>query len=466
MIFVNAMKYINAAGRTAGKPTLERMRLLCHYLDNPQRKLKFIHVAGTNGKGSVTTMLSRILSDAGYRCGRYISPYVLDFRERICVDGEMISHRDLARCTTEVAEAVRRMQADLAAIRAGETVSAPIPQGMITGEIAETPVQFELITAIAFLYFKQRACDIVVLECGLGGRFDATNVIDPPLCAVLTAIGLDHTELLGETIGEIAAEKCGIIKRGCPEVVCCPQAPDAQRTVTDACAAANCRLTQPNRADLHITRHTLRGLHMTYRGIPYILSLCADYQAVNAATVLETVGALRRAGLNLPDEVVKIALANTRFPARFEVLSIWPAVIVDGAHNRHGIEALCASMKPLRSHVEGKLHLMVGMLRDKSPLEALSALEALFDGEDSFAIGRLYLLTPDSPRAMPAEELAELLRSLPCFAGVETVIPPTSAAASRMAVEALEEGDALLCFGSLYLAAEQRRSLVDALDRN
>jgi dihydrofolate synthase/folylpolyglutamate synthase len=205
---------------------------------------------------------------------------------------------------------------------------------------------------------------------------------------------------------------------------------------------------------------------MAYRGIDYTLSLCADYQAVNAATVLETVGALRRAGLNLPDEGVKTSLANTQFPARFEVLSIWPAVIVDGAHNRHGIEALCASMKPLRSHVEGKLHLMVGMLRDKSPLDALSALEALFAGDEPFALGRLYLLTPDSPRAMPAEELGALLRSLPCFAGVETVIPPSAAAASRMAVEALEEGDALLCFGSLYLAAEQRRSLVDALDRS
>ena len=284
MTYNNAMKYINAAGRTAGRPTLERMRLLCRYLGDPQRRLKFVHVAGTNGKGSVTTMLSTVLTAAGYRCGRYISPYILEFRERICIDGVMIPHDALADCTAEVVTAVRRLQEDVAAARAGGEPSMPIPAAMVSGDISDTPVQFEIITAIAFLYFKRQFCDIVVLECGLGGRFDATNIIDPPLCTVLTAIGMDHTELLGDTIEKIAAEKCGIIKRGTLEVVCCPQLPAAQRTITDACAAANCRLTQPNRADLHIERTTLRGLHMRYRGRAYTLSLCAAYQALNAAT--------------------------------------------------------------------------------------------------------------------------------------------------------------------------------------
>lgn len=465
MTYNNAMKFINAAGRTAGRPTLERMRLLCRYLGDPQRRLKFVHVAGTNGKGSVTTMLSTVLTAAGYRCGRYISPYILEFRERICIDGAMIPHDALADCTAQVAAAVRRMQEDVAIARAGGEPSLPIPAAMLSGDIPDTPVQFEIITAIAFLHFKRQFCDIVVLECGLGGRFDATNVIDPPVCAVLTAIGMDHTELLGDTIEKITAEKCGIIKRGTAEVVCCPQLPAAQRTITDACAAANCRLTQPNRADLHIDRTTLRGLHMTYRGQAYNLSLCAAYQAINAATVLETVGALRRAGLNLPEAGVVQALSRVSFPARFEVLSIAPMIVVDGAHNRPGIEALCSSLMALRSRVDGRLNLMIGMLRDKNPGEVLEALAALTEGETPYQLGRIDVLTPDSPRAMPAEELAALLGGLPCLAGVEICVPATQETAVRNAIGTLREGDALVCFGSLYLAADLRQTLRDELNR-
>lgn len=465
MTYKNALKYINAAGRTAGKPTLERMRLLCRYLGDPQRKLKFIHIAGTNGKGSVTTMLSSVLSRAGYRTGRYISPYVIEFRERISIGGEMIPHDDLADCVAEVAAAVRHMQADIAAARNGEPTATPIPPAMLSGEIGDMPVQFELITAAAFLYFKREFCDIVVLECGLGGRFDATNVIDPPMLAILCAIGMDHTELLGDTIGAIAAEKCGIIKRGCAEVVCCPQPPDAQRTITDACAAANCRLTQPSRGDLIIERATLRGLQLCYRGKPYRLSLCAAYQAINAATVLEAVGALRRAGLDLPEEAVTAALGSVFFPARFEVLSIAPMIVVDGAHNRPGVEALVASLNTLRGRGNGRLNLMLGMLRDKDPAETLEALAALTTGDNAYAIGRIDVLTPDSPRAMPAEELADILRALPFLGETALVCRSDARSAARAAVAGLTEDDALVGFGSLYLASELRIALRDELDR-
>ncbi len=465
MTIVNAMKYINAAGRTAGRPTLERMRLLCRYLGDPQKRLKFVHVAGTNGKGSVTTMLSTVLSEAGYRCGRYISPYILEFRERISIDGRMIPHAALAECTAQVAQAVRQMQADVAAAREGGTPSVPIPVSMQSGEISDTPVQFELITAIAFLYFKREFCDIVVLECGLGGKYDATNVIDPPLCAVLTAIGMDHTDLLGDTIEAITAEKCGIIKRGCAEVVCCPQLPAAQRIITDACAAVNCRLTQPNRADLHVDRTTLRGLYLRYRGVPYTLSLCAEYQALNAAVVLETVSALRRAGMNLPEHAVQKALANTVFPARFEVLSISPMIVVDGAHNRPGVEALCTSLLSLRGRVGGRLNLMIGMLRDKNPGEVLDALTHLSEGDASFTLGKIYVLTPDNPRAMPADELAALLRAVPALAGCEICVAENILSAVRTALCDFPEEDALVCFGSLYLAAILRSAIRDELNR-
>lgn len=464
MTYNNAMKYINAAGHGTGNGNLERMRLLCRYLDDPQRRLKFIHVAGTNGKGSVTTMLSAILTGAGYRCGRYISPYVLEFRERICIDGTMIPHDALADCTAQVAAAVRRMRVDLEAARTGGG-PANFPAALLSGEMDDTPTQFELVTAIALLYFKRQFCDIVVLECGLGGRHDATNVIDAPLCAVLTSIGMDHMAILGDTIEKITAEKCGIIKRGTTEVISAPQVTDAQRTIINACASANCRLTQPNRADLSIDRVTLRGLHMTYRGLPYQLGLCAAYQATNAATVLEVVGALRRAGMNLPEVEVARALAGVRFPARFEVLSIAPMIVVDGAHNRPGLEALCTSLLPLRGRVTGRLHLMLGMLRDKNPAEVLDALGALVEGENPFALGRIYVLTPDIPRAMPADELAALLRAMPALREAEIIVPDDIETGVRAAVRGADEDDALVCFGSLYLAGPMRQLLRDELDQ-
>ncbi|MBR6709211.1 MAG: bifunctional folylpolyglutamate synthase/dihydrofolate synthase [Clostridia bacterium] len=465
MTFNNAMKYIQSAARVGGRPTLERMRLICHYLGNPERRLKFVHIAGTNGKGSVAAMLSSVLTGAGYRCGRFVSPYILEFRERICIDGEMIPHAALAEYTAQVAAAVRKMQSDIAAAREGAPVTAPIPAAMLNGDIPDTPVQFELITAIGFLYFKQQYCDIVVLECGLGGRFDATNVIPPPLCTILTGIGLDHTELLGDTVEQIAAEKCGIIKRGCTEVVSGRQPISVMNVITDACAAVNCRLTQLSLAELRIDRATLNGLHITYCGQTYTVSLCAAYQALNAATVLEAVRALRRVGLNLPEAGVRSALASTRFPARFEVISMAPMIVVDGAHNRHGIDALCESMNMLRSRVPGRLHLLVGMLRDKNPGQALAALETIFTGEDPFSLGGIDVVTPDSPRAMPAEELAELLRGMPFFADAEIrVVKAPVADVCRSAVARLSEEDGLLCFGSLYLAAELRQPLHDAID--
>lgn len=217
--------------------------------------------------------------------------------------------------------------------------------------------------------------------------------------------------------------------------------------------------------DLTIDRVTLRGLYLTYRGMPYQLCLCAAYQAVNAATVLETVGALRRAGMNLPEGEVVRALAAVRFPARFEVLSIAPVIVVDGAHNRPGLEALCASLLPLRSRVTGRLHLMLGMLRDKNPAEVLGALNALFVGENPFALGQIYVLTPDTPRAMPAEELAGLLRTLPVLRDAEILVPTDAEEAARQAVRGADEGDALICFGSLFLAGPMRQLLRDELDQ-
>ncbi|MEG1777822.1 MAG: Mur ligase family protein, partial [Angelakisella sp.] len=191
MTYNEALKYIHALHRFGRKPELTRMKMLMEKLGNPQKNLRFIHVAGTNGKGSTTVMLSSVLREAGYRTGTYTSPYVIDFRERIVLDGKMISKAELAALTAEVAEKAAQVEAEY-----------------------EAPREFEFVTALALLYYSRKPCDVVVFEVGIGGRFDATNIIDPPMVSVITPIGLDHTELLGDTLSEIAGEKCGIIKRG------------------------------------------------------------------------------------------------------------------------------------------------------------------------------------------------------------------------------------------------------------
>ncbi|MEG1875085.1 MAG: Mur ligase family protein, partial [Angelakisella sp.] len=231
MTYSQALEYIHALHRFSRKPELDRMRLLLRKLGDPQKRLKFVHLAGTNGKGSTTVMLAAILRHAGYHVGCYTSPFVLDFRERIVLDGEMISERELAALTAEVAEKAAEVEAEL-----------------------EAPREFEFITAIALLYYSRKPCDIVALEVGLGGRFDATNAIDPPLAAVICPIGLDHTELLGDTLAAIAGEKCGIIKPGSMVVTGGYQQPEALDVIVESCRKADCPLTMGQPSQLHITQ--------------------------------------------------------------------------------------------------------------------------------------------------------------------------------------------------------------------
>ena len=454
MTFENALKKISTFPRTNGTASTARMSLLCRYLGNPEKKLKFIHIAGTNGKGSVASMTDEILRRAGYKVGRYISPYILNFCERMTFDGKMISRDELPVFTEKVLCAARQMESDVEAAKWGERVDVEIPAELLSGELPAVPVQFEVVTAIAFLFFLYHKCDAVVLECGLGGAFDATNVIDAPLAAVLCGIGLDHAELLGDTVAKIAAEKSGIIKKGTRCAVSAPQVADALQPIEAACRAVDCVLSVAGKTE--ILRSSPLGLEFSYRGEKYSLALCAAYQATNASIVLELVNALRSQGMEIPDGAVREGFQKVRFPARFEVFSISPTVIIDGAHNEHGITAFCQSIRAMKGHFgRGEITFFAAMLRDKEPQRALAPFAALALSGD-VKIKRIVTFEADNPRSMPADELADILRSL-TDGKIEIESTQSIKKTAPEILSDLGRDDGAIAFGSLYSAAELRQ---------
>ena len=436
MTVQEAIAYINDYTWSSSRLGLERTRELLRRLGNPQKDLRFIHVAGTNGKGSTCAMIERILREAGFCTGFYPSPYLQDFRERIQVNGEYITKAGLAAITERVAAQADTME--------------------------DHPSQFELITAIGMLYFRQMHCDFVVLEVGMGGALDSTNVIDPPEAAVITSIGLDHTEYLGSTLEEIAHTKCGILKRG-SSAVSYRNAPEVMAVIREICCDRMIPLyeapaveydMQDGEDALEPLEHSLDGQRFRFRGREYRLPLLGRHQLRNAATVLKTVEALRDRGVILPDEAVEHGLALTEWPARFEVLSRDPLLILDGGHNPQCAEALAENIREYLTGETGRagVTFLFGMLADKDYRRTLELLAPY---------GSAYIcITPESPRALPAEKLAELIRSvkpgLPVFSAEE--IPDAIASA-------LELGRPVIAFGSLYSAGRIRTEAASAIKR-
>ena len=407
-----AIDYIHSFQWEKHAPGLGRMRQLLQMLGDPQKELKFVHVAGTNGKGSTRAMLASVLKAAGYRVGLNTSPYIVTFHERIRVDGEMISDEALAALTERVRPAAEAME--------------------------EHPTEFELITAIAMLYFKEQNCDIVVLEVGLGGGLDASNVIDCPEVAVLTAMGMDHAALLGPTLADVAAAKAGIVKEG-GTVVSYGGCPEADAVFRKVCAEQNADLREADFSRLENIALDLTGGTFDmrpYRGLR--VSLAGAYQVRNAAVVITAAEVLREKGWNIPEEAVAQGLANVRWPGRFEVLREKPLFLLDGAHNAHGMRAAAESLRMLLP--KEKVTLVLGILADKDVEEMLDLVAPLAK--------RAFVIRPDSPRALPAESLCELL----CARGVESLPCETVEAAVGAAVDAEGEDGAVCALGSLYLS--------------
>lgn len=343
---------------------------LLSLLGNPQDKLRFIHVAGTNGKGSFCSMMSSVLQKQGYKVGLYTSPYIVVFNDRIRVNGLPIAEDDINDLFLRV-----RQKAD--------TMKTP-------------PSSFDFITAAAFLWFYETKCDIVVLEVGLGGRYDSTNVIKNSLLSVITGIEFDHTEILGDTIEKIAWEKAGIIKENCPALYG-GNDEKALAVIEKECEEKHSELTVKNPDLLKILSTTLDGTEFEFDGKEYFIRLLGLYQPANAATALAAIDVLRKHGFEISETAVKDGLSSAVWQARFEKIADEPVVLYDGGHNPQGVRAAVESVRAYFG--DKKINLLVGILADKAHGEMAEELAKIAD--------RVICIAPPSPRALPAEALAE-----------------------------------------------------------
>ncbi len=410
-----AIDYIHSVNWVFCKPGLDRITALCAALGNPQDTLTFIHVAGTNGKGSFCAMTDSILRAAGYRVGLFTSPYITCFNERMRVDGENISDEELV----ELVEEVR-----------------PIADAM-----EDKPTEFELITALAFLYFARKKCEVVVLECGLGGRLDATNVIKRPLLSVITGIALDHTAILGDTIEQIAAEKAGIIKAGTP-LLWCGNDTAAERVILARAKELGVRVVTVPRGDLTVKSSALDGTHFDFGNHKNMhLSLLGSYQPNNAANVLTAIDLLRRMDVLIDEEAVGAGLSRVKWPARFEVVGREPLVIFDGGHNPEGVDGAVESIRAYFE--ERKLLVVTGVMADKDYRYMAERIASIAEC--------VFCLTPDNPRALPATDYATVFERLGVPASAHATVEGAVHAALQ---KAKQTGTPIVCLGSLYMYGE------------
>ena len=432
-----AINYIENQGWSMMRLGLSRTRALLCVLDNPQKSLKFIHVAGSNGKGSTCAMLDMILRKAGYRTGLYTSPYVQEFSERMRINGRNIDDDSLCEITQKVRD---------------------IAEGM-----EDHPSQFEIVTAIAMEYFAREHCDIVVLETGMGGEFDSTNVIDAPVVSVITNIGYEHTEYLGDTLSQIASAKAGIIKEG-SRAVCYDCDKEAVDVIKNTCRKKNVPLSIVDFGRIKPLNKSLDGQEFTWDGHKYSLNLIGDHQLCNAATVLTAVEALNKSGFNISDENIMEALESVKWPARMEVLGKDPVFILDGAHNPQCVSALTYSLKEIIPEESWEdIIFILGVLKDKDYPKMVYDLLTLSKN--------FICVTPDNERALDAAELADFLKKR--GANAKAVNSPEEAVNEALAeacavTKTFDKGDAdtargsasgiVVSLGSLYLAGDIRAS--------
>jgi dihydrofolate synthase/folylpolyglutamate synthase len=416
-----ALEYIHSVCWKGSIPGLSRTFELLEKMGNPQNKLKFIHIAGTNGKGSTAAMTASILRKAGYCTGLYTSPYIYTFHERMQVDGCMITDDELVAITEFV---------------------KPLAESM-----DDTPTEFELVTCIGFEFFKRRGCDIVVLEVGMGGALDSTNVIPTPEVAVITNIGLDHTDYLGSTLEEIALTKAGIFKEGGNAVIY-RGTPGVEKVFETVCTQRNVSLKKADFDSIKPISHGLEGQVFDcgeYQNLQ--IPLLGQHQMKNAAVVLGIIEILAQKGWNISRQNIYDGMREVSWPGRFDVVSKKPLFIIDGGHNPQCIEAL---VKNIGDYLEGKrIIALTGVLADKDYGDMYRPVMPLAE--------QFVCVTPPNPRRLPAQELAEHLQN----AGAKAAACEEIADGVKLAVELAGEDGAVLCFGSLYTIG----AIKEALDK-
>ena len=421
MSYEETLAYIHSVKWQGSKPGLSRTRALLSALGNPERQLRFVHIAGTNGKGSTAACIASCLQAAGWRVGLYTSPYINRFNERMQVNGVPISDEDLETLVDRIRP--------------------------IANALTDSPTEFELITALGFLYFLQMHCDIVVLEVGLGGALDSTNVIPAPEAAVITALGLDHTAVLGDTIQDVARAKAGIIKAGAP-VITYGGVPEADAVIAAVCKEQGCSLYPVDFSQLTLLPSDLSGSRFSFGNLSNLtLPLLGSYQPKNAAVAITTLKVLDKQGWHISDAAIREGLRTVQWPGRFELLRTDPPFLLDGSHNPHGMRATAQSLQD--RFPQQKFTFLISVMADKDVTGILTPILPL---AKEFVTVRANL-----PRAMPAEELAARIIAL---GGTAQAAPSISAGVAL--AQSLAGANGPICArGTHYFSADVRQALAE-----
>ena len=417
MNYKESLEFIHSRMKFGSRPGMERITALCDAIGNPQDKLKFVHVAGTNGKGSTCNMIAKVLEAAGYKTGLFTSPYIIDFRERMQINSQMIPEAELAKLVTDI---------------------KPIVDDLSKKGIE--PTEFEIITAVAFQYFLNNDCDIVVLEVGLGGLLDSTNIIKKSEVSVICSISMDHTAILGDTLLKIAEQKCGIFKEG-GRVVGYPQ-PDfaVERYIKEQAKKMNCSYMHSELGKIRLLREEIDGSTIIYAGCTFKIPLTGKHQIYNFSTAIAAINTLKQNGWEISMQQMITGISNVKMPARNEIISQNPLVMIDGGHNPEGVDALCLTIKTFLK--DKNIIAVFGMMKDKDYSYCVKNLAPL--------CARIYTTTPSNPRALSAKELAAAVK--PYCSKVKAV--DNCAKAYEKALKKAEKDDVVLVCGSLYLASD------------
>lgn len=428
MNYEEAIDFIHSTYKFGSKLGLENIRKLTELLGNPQDSYKIIHVAGTNGKGSTCSLIREVLIEAGYKTGFFISPYLEEFNERVQVNKEPIDKESLARITALVKDKINIMLA----------------------EGFNHPTEFEVITAIGFEYFKEQNIDFLVLEVGLGGRFDSTNIVKSPLVSVITSISYDHTDYLGDTLEKIAYEKAGIIKEN-SNVVIYPQGDNVKDVIKSKAAENNTKVYEADASHIEKSNSSIKGQEFKYlkKDVFQIdelkINLLGDHQLLNALTALLALEVVKKEGYNISSENVKNGFMNCKFPGRFEIVNENPLIILDGGHNEDGIEKFAKTIKEYFN--DKKIIFFFAMVKDKDQAGVIKHIVPISK--------EIYTLTPESPRALSAEDLSEMVKKQSNI----KVTPLESYQDILTVIKNANKSDIIAFAGSLYMIGSVRTLL-------